>query len=227
MNEPRVLVVDDTPELIQLVEAALRTDGMVVESVADGESALARIRQHAPDVVILDVMLPGIDGLETCRRLRAFSSAYVLMLTSRADEADRVSGLEIGADDYLTKPFAPRELVARVRALLRRPRIAATTAASRSFDDLTVDLAAREVRVDDTLIDLTRIEFDMLEALTATPRTVVGRTDLLRHVWGDTWTGSDHVVDVHMSNLRRKLGDDQRAERRIDTVRGVGFRFNG
>jgi DNA-binding response OmpR family regulator len=222
-DHAQILLVDDTPELLILVDAALRAEGFTVATTASGEDALLHMHADEPDVVILDVVLPGIDGIETCRELRTFSDAYVLMLTGRGDEPDRVAGLNVGADDYLTKPFAPSELVARVRAMLRRPR--RTAAVVRDFGDLRIDTGSREVSVRGTLLDLTRIEYDLLDTLSASPHTVVSRTQLLERVWGAEWDGNDHVVDVHISNLRRKLGDDQRPSRWIHTVRGVGFRF--
>ena len=224
---PKALVVDDSPEILQLVASALRRDGFEVREAASGDQALALAREDEPDLVVLDLMMPGIDGIETCRRLREFSRAYVIMLTARADEADKLVGLAIGADDYVTKPFSPRELVARARAMLRRPRGADRDTGTREFVGLSVDIGTREVRVADSLVDLTRTEFDLLEVLTGTPRTVLTRTALVQRIWGDDWFGDDHVLDVHMSSLRRKLGDDPKEPRYVHTVRGVGYRFVG
>jgi len=224
---PTALVVDDSPEILQLVSSALRRDGFDVREAGTGDQALTLAREEEPDLVVLDLMMPGIDGIETCRRLREFSRAYVIMLTARADEADKLVGLAIGADDYVTKPFSPRELVARARAMLRRPRGAERETGTRAFDGLSVDVGTREVRVGGELIDLTRTEFDLLEVLTGTPRTVLTRTALVQRIWGDDWFGDDHVLDVHMSSLRRKLGDDPKEPRYVHTVRGVGYRFVG
>jgi DNA-binding response OmpR family regulator len=224
---PKALVVDDSPEILQLVASALRRDGFEVREAASGDQALTLAREVEPDLVVLDLMMPGIDGIETCRRLREFSRAYVIMLTARADEADKLVGLAIGADDYVTKPFSPRELVARARAMLRRPRGADRDTGTREFAGLTVDVGTREVRVSDSLVDLTRTEFDLLEVLTGTPRTVLTRTALVQAIWGEDWFGDDHVLDVHMSSLRRKLGDDPKEPRYVHTVRGVGYRFVG
>jgi DNA-binding response OmpR family regulator len=224
---PTALVVDDSPEILQLVSSALRRDGFEVREAQSGDQALVLAREAEPDLVVLDLMMPGIDGIETCRRLREFSRAYVIMLTARADEADKLVGLAIGADDYVTKPFSPRELVARARAMLRRPRGAERETGTREFAGLSVDVGTREVRVEDTLVDLTRTEFDLLEVLTGTPRTVLTRTALVQRIWGEDWFGDDHVLDVHMSSLRRKLGDDPKEPRYVHTVRGVGYRFVG
>ena len=224
---PKALVVDDSPEILQLVASALRRDGFEVREAASGDQALVLVREDEPDLVVLDLMMPGIDGIETCRRLREFSRAYVIMLTARADEADKLVGLAIGADDYVTKPFSPRELVARARAMLRRPRGEQRDNGAREFAGLVVDTSTREVSRDGTPIELTRTEFDLLEVLTGTPRTVLTRTALVQRIWGDDWFGDDHVLDVHMSSLRRKLGDDPKAPRFLHTVRGVGYRFVG
>lgn len=220
----RALVVDDAPDLAALVEGLLTKEGFEVETVGDGETALERVRELDPDIVVLDVALPGIDGIETCLRLRAVTDAYVLMLTARDEEADRVIGLSAGADDYLVKPFSSRELVARVRALLRRPRAGASPELRR-FEALVVDVGMRTATVDGVPVHLTKTQFDLLDALSARPRTTMSRAQLLELVWGPRWYGDDHVVDVHMSALRRKLGDDPRAPKYIETVRGFGFRM--
>ena len=221
---PRVLVVEDEPPIVRVLVGYLEREGFEVVVAGDGESALDAAREHRPDVVVLDLMLPGIDGLEVCRRLRAFSDAYVIMLTARTDEVDRVVGLSVGADDYLGKPFSPHELVARVRAMLRRPRFgAADVSPARTFADLTIDPATREASLDGAPLELTRTEFDLLDVLSERPRQVVPREQLFERVWGGQWFGDDHVVDVHVANLRRKLGDDAQAQRYIRTVRGVGY----
>jgi DNA-binding response OmpR family regulator len=166
-------------------------------------------------------MLPGLDGLEVCRQMRTFSDAYVLMLTARAEEIDRIVGLSVGADDYLVKPFSPRELVARVQALLRRPRTLGTAAGPAG---LLIDERRREVRVDGAAIELTATEFDILATLAREPGVVVPRSLLLERVWGPGYGDDDHLVDVHVANLRRKLHDDAAAPRFVATVRAVGFR---
>lgn len=176
-------------------------------------------------MIILDLMLPGIDGIEVCRRVRAFSDAYILILTARGEEIDRVTGLSVGADDYVVKPFSPRELSARVQALLRRPRRDQDPEPLRSFGELVIDAAAREVTLPGAPVDLTRTEFDLLETLSARPRAVFERGRLLEHVWSSDRYGDDHVLDVHVANLRRKLGDDPTVSCYIRTVRGVGFRM--
>jgi len=222
----RALVVEDEAPLARLVSSYLEREGFEVSAAADGERAVELARELRPDVIVLDLMLPGVDGIETCRRIRAFSDAYIVMLTARAEEVDKIVGLSVGADDYVTKPFSPGELVARVRAMLRRPRAGAESPASlRRFGDLVVDPAAREVLVGGRPVELTRLEFDLLDVLSESPRVAFSRRRLLDHIWGESWFGDDHVVDVHIANLRRKLGDDPRAPRFIRTVRGVGYRM--
>lgn len=231
MTEQRIaLVVDDESRLRDLVREYLAREGFRVVTAADGLTAVEAAREHRPDVVVLDLMLPGIDGLEVCRQLRAFSDAYVIMLTARAEEVDRIVGLEVGADDYLTKPFSPRELVARVRAMLRRPRQGAATEAAgtvepRRFGELAIDEPRHMVTVGDEPVALTPLEFSLLTTLAAYPGRVYTRDQLLEHVWGVDYFGDDHVVDVHIGNLRKKLSDDAAAPRYIETVRGVGYRF--
>ena len=222
-GRPRALVVDDEPGLVEIVSAYLARDGFTVESAADGEQAVELARRSNPDVIVLDLMLPGIDGIEACRQIRGFSDAYIVMLTARAEEHEKIAGLSTGADDYLTKPFSPGELVARVRAMLRRPRAGVTgeAPARRQLGALELDPDAREVRVAGAPIELTKLEFDLLDVLSASPRLVFSRAQLLERVWGPAWFGDDHLVDVHIANLRRKLGD----RRFIRTVRGVGYRI--
>ena len=228
---PTALVVDDERRLRDLVQSYLEREGFRVVAAGDGLTALDLARQHRPTVVVLDLMLPGLDGLEVCRRLRTFSDAYVIMLTAKAEEVDRVVGLEVGADDYLTKPFSPRELVARVRAMLRRPRqgqsAAPDTPAPQRFGALLIDHARREVTLAGRPLALTPLEFALLTTLAAYPGRVFTRAQLLERVWGDDYFGDDHVVDVHIANLRKKLGDDSAAPHYIETVRGVGYRFEG
>jgi DNA-binding response OmpR family regulator len=225
----RVLVVDDERSLARLVASYLQRDGRSVECAFDGPSAVEAARRSRPDVVVLDLGLPHLDGVEVCRRLRGFSDCYVVMLTARAEEADKLAGLGVGADDYLTKPFSPRELVARVRAMLRRPRTGGAEVPAeqppRRFGPLEIDVSGREVLLDGEPVDLTRTEFDVLAALSARPGVSFTRSDLIAAVWGEGWVGDEHLVDVHIGHLRRKLGDDPSASRFIRTVRGVGYRM--
>ena len=222
----RALVVEDEAPLARVVANYFVKDGFDVEIAGDGETAVELVRRSRADVVVLDLMLPGIDGIETCRRIRTFSDAYVVMLTARADEVDKLVGLSVGADDYLTKPFSPRELMARVRTMLRRPRAGRVDAEPpRRFGELTIDPGAREVRLGSRVVELTRTEFDLLDALSARPRLAFSRGQLLEQVWGSQWYGDDHLVDVHVANLRRKIGDDPKAPRYVLTVRGVGYRM--
>ena len=240
----RALVVDDEPSLVRAVVGYLEREGFRVDSAPDGEQALSLARRDNPDVVVLDLGLPGIDGVEVCRVLRTFSDAYVIMLTARADEIDKLIGLAVGADDYLTKPFSPRELVARIRTMLRRPRIGtgavpgtasaagdsasaagASTPAPRAFGALTVDPAAREVTLAGVAIHLTRTEFDVLDTLSEHPRQAFTRRQLIARVWDGDWVGDEHLVDIHIGNVRRKLDDDPAAPQYILTVRGIGYRM--
>ena len=221
-----VLVVDDEPPLVHLVRSYLEQEGFRVAEAGDGETALALVRDVAPDLVVLDLMLPGLDGIEVCRRLRAFSDCYVVMLTARAEEIDTLVGLAVGADDYITKPFSPRELTARVRAMLRRPRTTDHAAEPvRRIGALEVDAAAHEARIDGAVIDLTPLEFGLLGALAAQPRVAFTRRQLIARVWGAGWVGDEHLVDAHIVRLRRKLGDDPASPRFVQTVRGVGYRM--
>ena len=224
------LVVDDERALADVVKSYLVRDGFEVEVALDGEDALRHARTLDPDVVVLDLGLPGIDGVEVCRHLRTFSDCYVVMLTARADEVDKLIGLSVGADDYLTKPFSPRELLARIRAMLRRPRVAAPARATEpvppvAIGDLTIDLAARETRVSGELIHLTRTEFDVLAELAVRPNAVMTRAALIEAVWGGNWVGDEHLVDVHVLHVRQKLGDTAQRQRYVRTVRGVGYRI--
>jgi len=227
MTSPRVLVVDDEAPIVELVRDYLTADGMEVMTAGDGPSAVEAVRRSFPDVVILDVMLPGFDGFEVLRRIRSFSDAYVIMLTARAEEIDRIVGLSVGADDYLVKPFSPRELAARVKALLRRPRSPRGEGNGYVVDrgDLVIDTRRRQVTVRGRPVALTTIEFDLLLALAGEPGIVLSRQRLLDRVWGMDYVGDEHVVDVHLANLRHKLGDDASGSRFIETIRGAGYRF--
>ena len=223
----RALVVDDEQPLAQLVAGYLSRDGFAVTVVGDGEAAVDAARRERPDVIVLDLMLPGIDGVEACRRIRTFSDAYIVMLTARVEELDVLVGLSVGADDYLTKPFSPRELVARIHTMLRRPRSTGdgTTAAPLVVGALRIERDAHEVRIGDELVDVTPLELALLVTLAEEPAVAFTRRQLLDRVWGEAWVGDVHVVDVHIANLRRKLADDAAAPRYIRTVRGVGYRI--
>jgi DNA-binding response OmpR family regulator len=225
----RALVVEDEGQLADLVASYLQRDGFEVVVVGDGAEAVLRARDVDPDVVVLDLGLPSLDGIEVCRQLRTFSDAYVVMLTARSDEVDTLIGLSVGADDYVTKPFSPRELMARIQAMLRRPRPLAGGAdpATRTFGALVVDPEGRDVWVDGEPVALTRTEFDLLAALSARPRMAFTREQLIETVWGASWVGDEHLVDVHIGHLRRKLGDDAAEGRYVRTVRGIGYRMGG
>jgi len=218
----KVLVIEDAPDAAELVMALLDGAGYQSKLATDGTSALSAARSFRPDLVVLDLGLPDTDGLELCRELRGFSDAYIVMLTARDDEVDKVLGLKIGADDYITKPFSGREFMARIGALLRRQRVPSST--ERSFNGLVVRPDSRQVLIEGSEIDLTKIEFDILDALTERPDQVVTRTVLRDRVWGADWYADDHVVDVHIANLRKKIGGKEKANR-IKTVRGIGYRM--
>jgi two-component system alkaline phosphatase synthesis response regulator PhoP len=220
----RILVVDDEPSILKLVGAYLEPEGYEVHTAADGSAGLKAARAFKPDLIILDVMLPGMDGVELLTRLRRESDAYVIMLTARTEETDKIIGLSVGADDYVTKPFSPRELVARVKAALRRLQAGAGSAPERSvlsFKHVWLDAAARTVSVDDRPVELTAAEFDLLRALAENRGRVLTREQLLEKIWGGEYFGEMRVVDVHVGHIRQKLG----REDLITTVRGVGYRF--
>jgi len=222
------LVIDDERPLAGIVASYLSRAGFETSLAFTGPDGVRSAKELDPDVIILDLGLPGIDGIEVCRQIRLSSDCYILMLTARADEVDKLIGLSVGADDYLTKPFSPRELVARVNTVLRRPRRQAhgtQAAPPREFGRLRVDAEGRDVWVDDEPVGLTRTEFDILDALSARPNTALSRRQIIDAVWGAGWVGDDHVVDVHVANLRRKLDDPPADPRYILTVRGVGYRM--
>ena len=232
MTDPltgRVLVVDDEVDLAQLIADYLRKAGLEVVMRHDGTEAVAAVRNFAPDVLVLDLGLPGIDGIEVCRQVRTFSDCHVLMLTARDDEVDKIVGLSVGADDYVTKPFSPRELVARVQAMLRRARTGAPEPApgrqALVIGDLVVDESSREVHLAGEPVGLTRIEFDLLASLAAHPQLVLSRQQLVERVWDTHWTGDEHLIDVHIGRIRKKLGDEASSPRFIHTIRGIGYRL--
>ncbi len=226
MSERRALLVEDTEEYVSIGTRLLQNEGYTVSVARDGGTAVQLARSGSPELLLLDISLPVLDGIEVCRQVREFTDAYVIMLTSRDDEIDRVLGLAVGADDYVTKPFSARELSMRIKAMQRRPRAPAVSAEFRDFGNLTIDPVAREVRVDGELVELTRIEFELLDTLAATPRRAFSRGTLMSRVWGQDWFGDDHVIDVHLANMRRKIGESAANSRHITTVRGVGYRFD-
>lgn len=225
MPNTRILVVDDEQSIVKTIQAYLEEQGYGVQTAADGLAALKAVRAFRPDLVVLDIMLPGLDGIEVLRRLRQESDVYVLMLTARADEMDKVVSLTMGADDYLVKPFSPRELVARVKAILRRGRGGALEEASLLFSRLRIDSEARQAWKDDELLDLTPIEFALLYALARHAGRVLSREQLIEHVWGLDYYGDERVVDVHIGRLRKKIEDNPDDPRLIVTARGAGYRF--
>ena len=223
MSSQRALLIEDSPESVVLVTAVLEREGFEVIAAPTGARGVEFARNNPVDLVVLDIGLPDTDGFFVCRQLRSFTNAYIIMLTSRESETDKVVGLEVGADDYITKPFSPRELAARVKAIGRRPRTPVGKGL-RELGIVTIDIAAREVFIEGELVDLTKIEYDLLDLLTSQPGQTFTREHVLRKVWGDGWFGDDHVIDVHMGNLRKKIGDNERKDKVIRTVRGVGYR---
>ncbi|MBE3597352.1 MAG: response regulator transcription factor [Limnochordaceae bacterium] len=231
----RVLVVDDEPSIVELVRFTLEKEGFVTDSAASGPQALEAVERTRPDLVLLDLMLPGLDGLEVCRQLRQKASIPIIMLTAKAGEVDKVVGLELGADDYITKPFSPRELVARIRAVLRRTQAAQEAARSAASGppggnelragSVVMDLARHQVWVEGRPVDLTPKEYDLLRMLMANKGIVMTRELLLEKVWGYDFAGDTRTVDVHVVRLRQKLEDDPAHPRYIETVRGVGYRM--
>jgi DNA-binding response OmpR family regulator len=219
-----VLVVDDEPMVREVLERYLTAEGFSVGVASDGEEALERFVEHAPDLVLLDLMLPKLDGYEVFRRIRDRGGTPVIMLTARGDETDRIVGLDLGADDYVTKPFSPREVVARVRAVLRRSSDLLDGEPLR-YGDLEIDGDRREVRLRGAPVRLTRKEFDLLHHLASRPGVALTRTQLLEDVWDFAWDGDSTTVTVHVRRLREKIEDDPSAPTRIVTVWGVGYRF--
>jgi two-component system response regulator RegX3 len=224
----RILLADDEPDLTESVSYALRREGFEVDSVGDGESAIAAVRGTRYDIAILDVMMPKLSGLEVCRELRVESDLPIIMLTARDAEVDRVLGLELGADDYLTKPFSLAELVSRVRALLRRrelDRAAASTRATRVLGGLELDLVRHRVVVDGQPAQLTPSEFKLLALLADHPERVFSRREIMEHLWETPYIGDQRACDVHVSNLRRKIERDPAHPERIVTVREIGYKL--
>ncbi len=220
----KILVIDDEPSIVNLVTAYLKPEGYEVITAADGPSGLKAAHAFKPDLIILDIMLPGMDGMELLSRLRRESAVYVILLTARTEETDKIVGLSVGADDYVTKPFSPRELTARVKAALRRIQAGAGSGSEMSvlaFRHLHMDVGARIVTIDEAPIELTAIEFDLLKALAENRGRVLSREQLLEKVWGGEYFGEMRVVDVHLGHVRQKLGRDDL----IATIRSVGYRF--
>jgi DNA-binding response OmpR family regulator len=225
----RVLVADDEDRIRGIVRSYLENDGFEVAEARDGDEALAIAGDWCPDLVVLDVMMPRTDGLEVLRRLRSTSEVYVILLTARSDEVDKLVGLSVGADDYVTKPFSPRELVARIKAGLRRAGGAteAETPDRLVFDGLVIDVDGREVERGGEPVELSSLEFDLLLALARAPGRAQTRRQLLEKVWGWDFYGDERVVDVHIRSIRKALGDPAESPELIGTVRGVGYKFLG
>ena len=222
----QVLVVDDEPMIREIVVRYLERDGFATLEAADGDRARELVERESPDLVVLDLMLPGTDGLELCRWIRSRSSLPVIMLTARGEESDRIVGLELGADDYVTKPFSPRELAARVRTVLRRAELDLVTDERLAFDGLVIDSSSREVTRRDEPIRLTAREFDLLWFMASHPRRVFAREQLMRRVWGYSSAVDTGTVTVHMRRLREKIEEDPARPRYLETVWGVGYRFS-
>ena len=221
-----VLVVDDEPTIREIVVKYLRRDGFRTLEAADGNHAYELVEAERPDLVVLDLMLPGTDGLELCRWIRERSNLPVIMLTARGEESDRIVGLELGADDYVTKPFSPRELAARVRTVLRRAELDVVADERLSFDGLVIDSSSRDVTRNDEPLRLTAREFDLLWFMASHPRRVFSRENLMRRVWGYASAVDTGTVTVHMRRLREKIEDDPSRPRHLETVWGVGYRFS-
>lgn len=227
MANSKILIVDDEKSIRNLVRSYLEADDYRVLEADNGERAVRLVKEQSPDLVVLDVAMPVLDGIDALRQIRSFSDVYVVMLTARSEEVDKLIGLSVGADDYLTKPFSPRELVARIKAVLRRRRTSAGAPQDErlEFEAVTIDLARREVAVAAGPVELTTLEFDLLAALAAQPGRVFSRRQLIEAIWGWDYFGDERVVDVHVRKLRRALGDDAAEPRIIGTVRGVGYKF--
>jgi DNA-binding response OmpR family regulator len=221
----RVLVVDDDPGIVKVVRAYLEQAGFEVSLAYDGKKAMQIARNDKPDLVVLDLMLPEMDGWDVCRALRKESDVPIIMLTARVEESDKLIGLELGADDYVTKPFSPRELVARVRSVLRRVSATPSRPARLSHGEITIDLARHSVEVRGEAVDLTPTEFDLLAALMEDPGRAFSRSQLLESVQGYAYEGYERTIDVHIKNLRQKVEVDSRSPQHIKTVYGIGYKF--
>jgi two-component system response regulator RegX3 len=223
---PRILVVEDEPAIADAVGYALRGEGHEVETMGDGEHAIAAAKEGEYDLLVLDLMLPGVSGVEVCRRVRGESALPILMLTARDTEVDRVLGLEAGADDYVTKPFSISELLARVRAILRRRQLDATDAsAARRVGGLELDLERYEALIDGEPLKLTHSELKLLALLARKPGRVYSRREIMQHLWESDYVGDERAADLHVSNIRRKIEDDPDNPERLVTVRGAGYKL--
>ena len=224
MSPTKILIIDDEPSIHTVISAYLKAEGFDFKSAMDGSSGLSTALSYQPDIIILDVMLPGMDGIELLAHLRQESDVYVIMLTARIEETDKIVGLSVGADDYLTKPFSPRELIARIKAAMRRIQtspLMSTDPQIINFAHTKIDISARRVWVEEQLIELTSVEFDLLLVLAQHQSMVLTREQLLEKVWGYDYYGDTRVVDVHIGHIRQKLGNNEF----IETIRGVGYRF--
>lgn len=227
MNSPRILVVDDEQKIRSLVASYLTSDGFDVVEASNGEEAIAAVSRRKPDLVVMDIRMPGMDGLEALTKIRAISDVWVILLTARAEETDRIIGLSVGADDYVTKPFSPRELVARVKAVLRRNRGGSTSDLRNrlEFDAVTVDVDRRGVWRNEEAVDLTALQFDLLATMAEAPGRVFTRRQLIERVWGWDFFGDERIVDAHIRNLRKALDDDAANPEIVGTVRSVGYKL--
>ncbi len=223
MANEKVLIIDDEEKILNLVTSYLEKEGYDIFTAQDGLEGLKLSKEVNPDIIVLDIMLPGMDGIELLSQIRRESNVYVIMLTAKTEETDKIVGLSVGADDYVTKPFSPRELTARIKAALRRLKLSGKEIEKDilSYNSIKMNLGSRKIWVKDQLIELTTMEYDFLKALARHPGLVLSREQLLEKVWGQDYFGELRVVDVHIGHIRQKLGDD----RYIATVRGVGYRF--
>lgn len=224
MSSPRALLVDRVDESARACARLLEQEGFAVVATSAGAEAVALAHAARPELTILDADLDDADGFEICRQIRAFHHGYLIIVSARDTEADKILGFTLGADDYVVRPYSPRELAVRIRAMRRRPLVPPQFVASEA-DRLRIDTESREVIMDGAPVELTKLEFDLLETLARNPRRTFTRMQLLHSVWGDDWYGDDHVIDVHVGNLRRKLGESASSPRHVRTVRGVGYRF--
>ena len=221
----RVLVVDDEVALADIISSYFKKDGFEVRTSHDGLNAVEVAREFHPDFIVLDLMLPGLDGVEVCKEIRKFSDAYIIMLTARNEEMDKIVGLAVGADDYMVKPFSTKELIARAHAMLRRPRVAKIDISTESITlgELVINADTRSVQIGGRLVELTRTEFDLLLVMARRPKVAFSRRQLIDAVWDESWYGDDHVVDVHVGHLRKKMEDLAPLKTYVHTVRGVGY----
>lgn len=225
MPTKKILVVDDEPQIVELLESYLSKEGYAVATAGDGEAALLAAERENPDLILLDLMLPKINGYEVCKQIRTKSKTPIIMLTARDEEPDKIVGLELGADDYITKPFSPREVVARVRAVLRRAEPDTAEARVIRAGGMEIDSIRHEVRKNGAVIELTPTEFKLLETLADSPRRVFTRLQLVEEIQGYSFEGYERTIDAHIKNLRQKIEDDPKNPRLVGTVYGVGYRF--